>query len=129
EGDTLPELLHSIVGSLHELNCPTVYVGFGTLLFLLWARGGLKSLLALTRLSEHAITLISRVAPVLAVIGTSLVAWQLDLAADGVALMGQIPSGLPSLQIPSFDLATLRRLMVPALVIYIIGDVGLLSVV
>lgn len=128
EGDTLPELLHSIVGSLPELNWPTVYVGFGTLLFLLWARGGLKSLLALTRLSEHAITLISRVAPVLAVIGTSLVAWQLDLAADGVALMGRIPAGLPSLQLPTFELESLRLLMVPALMISIIGYVESISV-
>ena len=128
DGDTLPELLHSIGSSLHDLSWPTLYVGMATLLFLNWARGGLKSLLALTRLSEHAITLISRVAPVLAVVGTSLVAWKLDLAGDGVALMGLIPSGLPDLQLPSFDLASLRLLVVPALMISIIGYVESISV-
>src|SRR6476620_10000111 len=37
----------------------------------------------------------------IAVVGAIVVSWQLDLAADGVATLGVVPSGLPSFGFPS----------------------------
>jgi len=127
-GDTLPELLHSIAGSITNISMITAAVGLGTLLFLYWARSGLKSLLQRTRLTAFMVNTITRVAPVFAVIVTSVLAWRFHLADQGLALMGVIPSGLPGLQLPPLDLATAKMLLLPAIMISIIGYVESVSV-
>jgi SulP family sulfate permease len=71
---------------------------------------------------------ITRVAPVFAVIVTSVLAWRFHLADQGLALMGVIPSGLPGLQLPPLDLATAKMLLLPAIMISIIGYVESVSV-
>src|SRR5690606_3288796 len=101
-GSTLPALLESSVRNFSSMNLATASLGIGTLLFLLWARHGMKTLLSRTGLSTNAAHLLTRIAPVLAVIVTSLLAWQLELDAAGVVLLGEVPSGLPGLQLPSF---------------------------
>jgi sulfate permease, SulP family len=120
--------LLSIGRSIGNMNWPTVYVGVGTLLFLYWARGGLKQLLALTSLSEYSINLITRVAPVFAVIVTTVLAWALQLENHGLALIGAIPAGLPSLQLPVLDFAAIKLLLVPAMMLSVIGYVESVSV-
>lgn len=128
QGSTLPDLLSSIGGSIFSPHWPTVLVGCGTALFLIWTRGGLKSLLALTGLSSGTINGISRIAPIFAVVVTSLLAWYLDLADKGVALMGEIPPGLPPLQLPALDWEVIKLLLVPAIMISIIGYVESVSI-
>jgi len=127
-GDTLPELLETLYHGFGSFNAATFAVGGGSLLFLLWARSGLKSLLQGTRLSDFAVNIIVRVAPVFAVIVTAVLAWQLRLDEQGVALMGAIPSGLPQLQLPAADLAAARQLLLPASMLSIIGYVESVSV-
>ena len=51
-----------------------------------------------------------------------------DLAGKGVALVGEVPAGLPSLQLPVFSLAMVELLIVPAMAISIIGYVESISV-
>ena len=36
----------------------------------------------------------------IAVVGAIVVSWHWDLAADGVATLGKVPSGLPSFGVP-----------------------------
>jgi high affinity sulfate transporter 1 len=48
-------------------------------------------------------------------------AWALDLAADGVSLVGEVPSGLPPLEIPAIGLADVQSLIVPALGIFLVS--------
>ncbi len=43
--------------------------------------------------------------PLLAVLGAILVSWLLNLGAHGVALLGPVPGGLPSLSLPEVDLS------------------------
>jgi SulP family sulfate permease len=51
-----------------------------------------------------------------------------DLGAKGVALVGQVPQGLPMLSLPSFSIPTIEALFVPALIISIVGFVESISV-
>ncbi len=48
-------------------------------------------------------------------------AWSWDLAADGVALVGPVPAGLPPLEIPAVGLADVRSLVVPAIGIFLVS--------
>jgi len=51
-----------------------------------------------------------------------------DLDAKGVALVGEVPAGLPGLHLPVFSLAMVELLIVPAMAISIIGYVESISV-
>lgn len=127
-GDTLPELLETLALGISEVNPATLALGGGSLLFLVWARSGLKTLLQRMALSFYAVNVLIRIAPVVAVIVTTLLAWQFRLDEHGVVLMGAIPSGLPQLQLPDGDLAALRELLLPAMMLSIIGYVESVSV-
>jgi SulP family sulfate permease len=72
--------------------------------------------------------MLTRTGPVFAVIGTSVVAWQLDLGARGVALVGHVPAGLPGFDLPPLLNPAWRELAVSALLISIIGFVESVSV-
>jgi high affinity sulfate transporter 1 len=48
-------------------------------------------------------------------------AWSLDLAADGVQLVGPVPSGLPPLEIPAVGTDDVMSLVVPAIGIFLVS--------
>ncbi len=127
-GDTLWALGASLLAQTGRIQWTTVILGLLTLAFLFWARSGLKSLLARTRLSASAADLVSKAAPVLAVILTTLAVEGLDLRRAGVATVGAIPGGLPALSLPAFDAELWRALLLPALLISLIGFVESVSV-
>ncbi|KAF0807436.1 sulfate transporter [Alcanivorax xiamenensis] len=127
-GDTLWALGGALVAQIGRIQWTTVVLGLLTLAFLFWARSGLKSLLARTRLSASAADLVSKAAPVLAVILTTLAVEGLNLHQAGVATVGAIPGGLPDLSLPAFDAELWRALLLPALLISLIGFVESVSV-
>ncbi len=57
---------------------------------------------------------------VAAVVGILLV-WAFDLAAEGVAILGDIPSGLPRPGLPDVGLADVRHLLFPALAVALLA--------
>ncbi|MFD2036920.1 SulP family inorganic anion transporter [Belliella marina] len=60
-------------------------------------------------------------APLVAVVFGILLVWGFDLTEHGVKIVGSVPSGLPTLSSPSFDLATLKILFPIALTISLVG--------
>jgi len=48
-------------------------------------------------------------------------AWAWDLAADGVALVGEVPAGLPTLTVPAVGLDDVAALVVPAVGIFLVS--------
>jgi len=127
-GDNLPELLQTLTESLPDTNQLTLLMGVVTLGFLFWTRRFLAGLLKAAGLSAFVAGALTRVAPVVAVIATSFLAWHFRLDEQGMALMGQIPGGLPSLSLPSFSLEAIRPLLLPAILISVIGYVESVSV-
>lgn len=127
-GQTLPELLLSILPALGQLNLPTLVIGALTTAFLFWTRSRLKPLLVRAGLRAGLAGVIARSAPVAAVAATTLAAWGFDLGAQGVALVGEIPQGLPAPTLPPVDLALWAKIAVPALLISIVGYVETISV-
>ncbi|MFA7554018.1 MAG: sulfate permease [Spongiibacteraceae bacterium] len=127
-GDNLPDLIQTLVANIHQTNKITLITGSCALIFLFWARHYFKPLLIRFCLSEHRASLLAKTAPVLIVVITSLAAYQLGLADQGLALVGKIPQGLPALRLPVFNPALWLDLLVPAILISIIGYVSSISV-
>lgn len=127
-GETLLEMVRSMAASIGSANPPTIAVGFGSLLFLLWVRRSLKPLLLKAGLPPRGAVLLAKAGPVLAVVASILIVVFLNLDDHGVAVVGPIPTGLPPLTTPLFDAGLWSALAVPALLISIIGFVESVSV-
>ena len=127
-GHAMPELVMSIVETIGMVNWNTVAVGAVALALLLWIRLDLKNWLKRFGLGTGPANIIVRAGPVLVVFLT--MAWSdlFDLGAKGVALVGQVPPGLPMLSLPSFSVEAVQALLLPALIISIVGFVESISV-
>jgi SulP family sulfate permease len=128
EGHNVVVQLASLVEGLGGTNPATLAIGVAALLFLVWARRALAPLLVRAGLSPSFAGSLSKAAPVVAVIATTWAAWGLGLQERGVALVGEIPSGLPTPALPSFDAELWKSLFLPALIIGVVGYVETISV-
>lgn len=128
DGDNLPQLLGSLLPNLGAVNMATCAVGAFALAFLFAARQWLQTLLQKWGLPAFAAGILTKAAPVMAVVITIVWAGAAGLGEQGVALVGAIPGGLPTLALPGFDMDLVRELTVPAILISVIGYVESVSV-
>ena len=127
-GQNLLAIGQSLVVSLGDTNLPTLLIGSGALLFLVFARKQLKPLLIRSGIGSRLADILTKTAPILAILVTTLVAWLLQLDTQGVRLVGDVPSGLPELTMPSMDWGLWQQLAVSALLISVVGFVESVSV-
>ena len=127
-GDTLPELVVSLTRHLGQTNLITLLTGAAVIAFLFWARSSLKQLLLRTGMGTTSAELFAKAAPVMGILATTLVSFTANFEAQEVALVGDVPSGLPGLGVPDIDLALWSELAVSAMLISIIGFVESVSV-
>lgn len=128
EGESLVAIALSLIEHAGATNLPTLAIGGGVIAFLFWTRTNLKPLLVHFGVKERAATLISRAAPLLAIIITIALVSALKLDDAGVAIVGATPKGLPALALPDFNWPLWRSLLGPALLIAVIGYVESVSV-
>jgi SulP family sulfate permease len=128
QGDTLLDLGWSLLRHLPDVNYYAMAVGASVVVFLLWARRGAVGVMTRVGLSKSTAQLVAKAAPVLGIVATIISAVVFDLNASGVALVGMVPAGLPTLQLPVFSLALVEALALPAIAISIIGYVESISV-
>lgn len=127
-GATLPEILAGLVRQLGQVNPWTLAVGAGALGFLYLARRSAKRWLIAAGLGTRPADMIARAAPILAIAATILIARALELGARGVALVGEIPSGLPVPRLPDLSAELVAALAPAAFLISIVGFVESVSV-
>ena len=129
QGHNLPEILSSLGQGITHLNPWTLATGLAALGFLVWVRRHMADVLhRRLGLSKGAAGTAARVGPVFAVIGTILLSWGANLPVLGVAVVGEVPTGLPPLGLPTIDWALIPALVGPAALITIIGYVESVSV-
>jgi SulP family sulfate permease len=128
EGHAMPELIMSIARNIGAINWHTIAIGVAALALLLWIRLDLKHRLIAFGLQPGLATIIVRAGPVLVIFLTLAWSTLLDAGSKGVALVGQVPQGLPMLSLPGLDLGIIQQLAVPALIISIVGFVESVSV-
>ena len=127
-GDNLVELIHSLFENQHATNPITMAIGLITVAFLFWVRKGLKPVLLSFGLKPRLADILAKAGPVGAVVATTLVVFVFDLEHKGVKIVGDVPTGLPPLTLPSFSPSLWGQLFISALLISIIGFVESVSV-
>ncbi len=127
-GEAMPELVSTLIANLANTNLPTVIIGVVSTAFLFWVRKGLKPLLVKLGLKSRTADLTAKAGPIAAVAVSTLAVVLLDLEAQGVKVVGQIPQSLPPFTVPLFDAELWQRLAIPALLLSVIGFVESVSV-
>jgi len=127
-GHTLPDIIGQLMRSLGQINVPTLVIGLLATAFLVWVRSGFARMLKTLRTPVGLIGPLVKAGPVFAVVATTWAAWQFDLGNYGVSLVGEVPSGLPSPRMPTFDPDVWLALMGSAALISLIGFVESVSV-
>ena len=128
EGETLVSVLASLGAHLGQTNPFTLAIGAGTLGFLFWVRRGLKPALLAFGVGARPADILAKIGPVLAIAATTAAVWRFGLDARGVAIVGEVPRGLPAPTLPPFDPGLWIAIAVPALLISIVGYVETISV-
>ncbi|RMA82514.1 SulP family inorganic anion transporter [Umboniibacter marinipuniceus] len=128
-GASLTAILPSLWSSLANINWLTAAIGVSVIAFLYWNKAHTARLLQrFFRLSSASAAAVSRATPILAVVGSIAVVFLGGLTQHGVAITGEIPSGLPPLNLTIPSLELVEQLWLPALLISIIGYVESVSV-
>ncbi|CDP51651.1 Sulfate permease [Devosia sp. DBB001] len=128
DGHAMPELLASIFANIGHINYYTLGIGLLSLALLLWIRLDLRNWLERFGVGKGATKIIVRSGPVLVIFLTMTLSVAFDLGGKGVALVGDVPQGLPVLAVPHFSLDLVEALALPALIISIVGFVESVSV-
>ncbi|WP_083003945.1 SulP family inorganic anion transporter [Halomonas sp. GT] len=126
-GFTLVERVITLFPNLPTFNPYTLAIGASTLFFLVMMRRFGKQSLGAIGLPKALADLITKAGPVFAVVITTLATWYWQLADQGVAIVGTIPSGLPALSFPWGDTSLWHALFIPALLISLVGFVESVS--
>ncbi|GGE37760.1 sodium-independent anion transporter [Primorskyibacter flagellatus] len=127
-GSNLIGMIGGIVAHLGDTQLTTLAIGAASLAFLFWVRRGLKPLLRSAGLPPRLADLLAKAGPVMAVALSILAVRAFGLADRGVAVVGDVPTGLPPLTLPSFAPSLWSDLFVSALLISVIGFVESVSV-
>lgn len=127
-GDTLLELGPTLLHDLPSWNGLTLVTGLAATAFLFWSRRGLLPLLERIGMTASTAGVVAKAGPVLVILATTLASFLGGFAERGVALVGDVPRGLPGFSTPSFDPQLWSELAVSALLISIIGFVESVSV-
>lgn len=128
EGETLLQLLRSLLREAPNTHLLTLAVGVVATAFLFWVRKDLKPLLLRRGLSQRSADLMTKAGPVAAIAATTALSWALGWPEQGLKIVGAIPAGLPPLTVPALDAALWRELAMPALLISVVGFVESVSV-
>jgi len=128
QGKTLPEVIPALLSAGGTVSGPTLALSALVLAFLFWSRTGLARLLMRLGIAQPLARLLGKTGLLIAVVGTTLFVWALGLQGQGVAIVGDIPRGLPQMGLPALDLDLLQLLLAPALMIAIVGYVESVSI-
>ena len=127
-GHTMIELGAALFRALPDTNLPTLVIGALATGFLFWSRAHLSGALQRLGIARGAATLLARTGPVLAVGAAIIAVIALGLENAGVAVVGDVPRGLPPIGLPALDPTLWASLLPAAFLIAIIGFVESVSV-
>jgi len=127
-GDTLVEIVPSLLSNLIDLHILTLIIGVAVIAFLWASRRFGKSLLASLSVPDSTAGILTKTAPIVGVLLSLAAVYFFNLDDLNVNVVGDIPSGLPvfTFAIPSMEL--IQTLALPAFMISIIGYVESISV-
>lgn len=117
------------ISHLAEINWVTLTIGLGSIAILLFAKYKLGSILLKSGLKQTWAIPLTKAAPLIVVVLGTLIVWAFGLnETAGVAIVGDVPAGLPSLTTPIFDLDVWQTLLYTAVTISLVGYMESISV-
>jgi len=128
QGDNAVELLIHLIQQVPTSNVYTAGIGFGSLIALIMSRRFLSAGLMKIGIASHIAKQIVKLSPVMVMLLCIAIVSFFQLNHDGVRVVGQIPSGLPVLAVPTFSLTDLYTLLPAAIIISLVGFVESASV-
>ena len=123
DGLTLPQVLPALYAQLPALHKPTLLLGVVSLVALVVLRN-----LSLLGVSVTWALRLKQLSALLVMLLAMSVGGLLQLEAYGVRVVGQVPSGLPTLGLPNLELGLLRELLPAALLIALVGFIESISI-
>ncbi|MEP1595027.1 MAG: SulP family inorganic anion transporter, partial [Halieaceae bacterium] len=127
-GDTLPALISSLFDDLSSFNTITMITGVAATAFLFWARRYLSAFMQFLGFTPSTASILAKAGPVFIIVVTIVASYGLGFEERGVALVGNVPQGLPAFSVPAFGFELWSELAVSALLISLIGFVESVSV-
>lgn len=127
-GHTFFDIAQNLWQSLAMTNSPTLVIGILCIMFLVLSRHYAVSVLGTLGINANVAGTMARMAPIVAVCVSAWAVAALSLDKAGVAIVGHIPMGIASPQLPSVTLEAIQALLLPAFFIAIIGYVESISV-
>ena len=122
-GRTAWAMVSGLAGQLGEVHTLTLGIGLAAVVAFYLARNAFAYRLVKAGVRSSRARLASRVAPIV-IIGVFLVlSAVLELSERGLAIVGEVPRGLPPLRVPMVELSFFEGLLVPAAVIAIVAFV------
>lgn len=119
----------AIIKETPNINVVTFGLGIISLALLLYFNQGLGQYLKQKGIRESLIIPITKIGPLILVIGSSILVGLLHLdQLFGVKVIGEIPKGFPPFTIPNFDLNNIQLLGTSALAISFVGFMEAFSV-
>ena len=128
EGGAFLAQIISLVKNSAQINVYIAALGVPVVIFLLLVRKYLANLLTKAGMSKGLAGILAKLGPVFAIVITILVVGGLGLDQRGVKIVGTVPTGLPGIAFPPFDLNLWSQLLTPAILIAIVGYVASISV-
>lgn len=128
DGHNAFDLLAEIVSQLPETQGLTALLGLGCVGFFVLTKRYGKQFFVKLGLNDFAADLLVKAAPAFAVVVTLAASSGLGMDAQGVAVVGAVPAGLPTPVLPVFSLEVIKVLAVPSLMIALVGYVESISV-
>ena len=125
----ITETIHHAITHIGQLNPVTFAIAAFSLGLLLFWKSKVPGLLKASGMPEGVANPLSKAGPLVAVVITTLSVWAFGLnGTAGVAIVGDIPAGLPPLSLPAFDLDLARELLPAAILISLVGFLESVSV-
>jgi len=122
-------ILATAHGELSAVNPASLAIGAASVAVLSFFLYGLTPLLKHLGLHGPNVQIAGKTGPLVVVVSATLLVAGLGLAGPGgIAVVGDLPRGLPPLTIPAFDLALWEALIGPALLISFVGFLESVSV-
>ncbi len=127
-GENALELAQGLVAGLPQTHLPTLGVGVTSLIFLYLIRSQLGDRLQRLGMNPRTAGTLSKIGPVAALLLAIAAVSTFQLADAGVRVVGEVPSGLPSMNLPSLNLALAMQLLPAGVLISLVGFVESVSV-
>jgi SulP family sulfate permease len=128
-GGSIIVIIKGLADQISAINVDTTLIGIAALIFLFFARSGLAPALKAIGVADKPAELLTKLAPMAVVIISTIIVASTGIHQSAhVAIVGDVPSGLPHLVLPPISWQQAEALWLPALLISLVGFVESVSV-